>query len=249
MKIAAVIPTRNRAGLAMAAVRSLQEQDCALEIFVSDNSTAADDELRAFCRDQPRVHYLRPERELSMGASWNWGVQQAMERSDATHVTLHYDRKLSRPKAWEAMAAAAASHPGMLVSYSIDSITTEPPPRRLWQPPWTGKVFEVRTARVAALIAAGRILEPGNALPVLANCLVPRAVLHDLVARFGDVCHSTGPDSCFMSRFLATRDTFLYYDATIAVTYATHRSAGAGLFRRSGGDFPDWRQTWGDDRP
>jgi glycosyltransferase involved in cell wall biosynthesis len=249
MKIAAVIPTRNRASLAMAAVRSLLDQDCAIEIFVSDNSTSSEDELRAFCRDQPRVHYLRPERELAMGASWNWGVQQAMERSGATHVTLHYDRKLSKQQSWGGMAAAAASRPGMLVSYAIDSITTEPPPRRLWQPPWTGRVFEVQSARVAALIAAGRILEPGNALPVLANCLVPREVLNDLVARFGNVCDSTGPDSCFMSRFLATRDRFLYYDRTIAVTYATHRSAGAGLFRRGGGDFPDWQKTWGDDRP
>ncbi|HVE72401.1 MAG TPA: glycosyltransferase [Thermoanaerobaculia bacterium] len=248
MKIAAAIPTRNRAALAMAAVRSLQEQDCPIEIFVSDNSTTPSEELRAFCDGQPRVHYLRPERELNMGESWDWAVRQAMERSGATHVTLHYDRKYSKPVSWGGMAAAAASRPGMLVSYSIDSVTTEPPPLRLWQPPWTGKTFLVKTARVAALLAAGRILEPGNALPVLANCLVPREVVNDIVGRFGDLCKSTGPDSCFMSRFLATRDELLYHDRTIAVTYATHRSAGAGLFRHSGGDFPDWQKTSGGDR-
>ena len=38
--IAALIPTRNRADLAQAAVQSLLDQDCPIEIFVSDNSTS-----------------------------------------------------------------------------------------------------------------------------------------------------------------------------------------------------------------
>jgi len=244
MKIAAVIPTRNRAPLAVAAVRSLLEQDCPIEIFLSDNSTSPD-ELRAFCRDEPRVHYLRPERELAMGEHWDWGVRQAMERSDATHFTLHYDRKYSKPMAWGAMAAVAISRPGMLVSYSFDSVNDDPPPLRLWQPEWTGKVVLVQSARIAALLAAGRILDPANALPVLTNCVVPREILDEMTGRFGDVCHSAGPDSCFLARFLTIRDSFLYYDRTVAVTYASHRSAGAGLFRHSGGDFPDWRKTLG----
>jgi hypothetical protein len=245
MTIAAVIPTRNRAALAMAAVRSLLAQDCAIEIFLSDNSDSPD-ELRAFCRNEPGVHYLRPERTLAMGEHWDWGMRQAMERSGATHFTLHYDRKYSKPNAWSALAAVAASAPGVLVSYSFDSVNDDPPPLRLWQPPWTGKVYEVQCATIAALLAAGRILAAGNALPVLTNCFVPREILSDIADRFGDICNSTGPDSAFLARFLTVRDSFLYCDRTIAVTYAPHRSAGAGLFRRSGGDFPDWQQTLGE---
>jgi hypothetical protein len=246
MKLAAVIPTRNRGPLAMAAVRSLLEQDCPIEIFVSDNSPAPDDALRALCRAEPRVHYLRPEGELPMGAHWDWAMRQAMERSDATHFTLHYDRKYSKPSVWGSMAAVAASKPELLVTYPVDSVSADPPPLRLWQTPWSGKVFLVQSARIAALVAAGRVLAPGHALPVLTNCVVPRGILVAIADRFGNLCDSAGPDSCFAARFLALRDDFLHYDRPLAVMVASHRSAGAGLFRHGGGDFPDWQKTWGD---
>jgi hypothetical protein len=246
MKIAAVIPTRNRGSLAMAAVRSLFEQDCAIEIFVSDNSPAPDDALRAFCDTQPRVRYLRPERELPMGAHWNWAMHQAVERSDASHFTLHYDRKYSKANAWPHIAAVAATQPELLVSYTVDSIAIDPPPLRLWQVPWSGKAFLVQSARIAALVATGQVLAPGQALPVLTNCLVPRAILLAILDRFGSICDSAGPDSCFAVRVLALYDRFVYYDRALAVMYAADRSAGGGLFRHSGGDFPDWQKTWGD---
>ncbi|HUR83170.1 MAG TPA: glycosyltransferase family A protein [Thermoanaerobaculia bacterium] len=246
MKIAAVIPTRNRASLATAAVRSLLEQDCPIEIFLSDNSPAPDDALRALSREEPRVHYLRPDSELSMGTHWDWAMRQAIARCDATHFTLHYDRKYSKPAAWGAMAAVAASQPELLITYPVDSISVDPPPLRLWQMPWSGRVLRVGTARVAALVAAGNVLAPGQALPVLTNCIVPRAVLTDIIERFGALCDAAGPDSCFAARFLALRHEFLHYDRPLAVMYASHRSAGAGLFRHRGGDFPDWQKTWGD---
>lgn len=245
--IAAVIPTRNRAALAANAVRSLLDQDHPIEIFVSDNSSSPADELRQLSDGEPRVRYLRPERELRMAEHWDWAIRQAMERSStATHFTIHYDRKYSKPHHWGALAAVIAQRPDLLITYAIDTVSDEPPPLRLWQTPWTGRTFVVRTARVAAMAAAGRISDIGHAIPILTNCIVPRTVLTSIVDRFGDVCHSTTGDACFNARFLALYDEFLHCDRSLAIAYASHRSAALGYLAGGGRDFGDWEALWGD---
>ena len=243
--IAVVIPTRNRPEIAIRAVRSLLDQDCAIDIFLSDNSTSPD-RLRTFAGTEPRVHYLRPSRELPMAEHWDWALQQAMASSDASHFTVHYDRKYSKPDHWGGAAAIAAQWPDRLITYPIDMIVDEPPPLRLWQASWTGRTFVVETAWVAALAAAGRVQEAGHTIPVLSNCLVPRHVLESIIDRFGDLCVSIGCDSCFSVRFLALYDDYLHYDRALAVTFAAHRSAGLGFLSGGGRDFGDFRRMWGD---
>jgi len=243
--IAAVIPTRNRAEIAIRAVRSLLEQDCAIDIFLSDNSTSPD-RLREFSRNEPRVHYLRPERELPMAEHWDWALQQAMARSGASHFTVHYDRKYSKPGHWGGAAELASQRPDRLITYPIDMIVDEPPPLRLWQAGWTGKTFVVQTAWVVALAAAGRVQDAGHTIPVLSNCIVPREILQSIIDRFGDVCVSIASDSCFSVRFLALHDDYLHYDRALAVSYAPHRSAGLGFLSGGGRDFADFRRMWGE---
>jgi hypothetical protein len=245
LKIAAVIPTRNRAPLAIAAVRSLLDQHCELDIFLSDNSSSPD-ELRAFCREEPRVHYLRPEHELPMAAHWDWALRQAMERSDATHFTLHYDRKFSKPGEWSAMAAVIARWPDLLVTYSSDYISALAPPLRLWQIRWTGGVFRVQMERITELIVSGRVPEMAHVIPILSNCVVPRALLDSIASRFGNICNSTAADACFASRLIATEQQYLHLDRALTILYAFGRSAGAGYVRGSGGDFADFQKTWGE---
>src|SRR5687768_6988911 len=152
MTIAAIIPTRNRARLAMNAARSLLDQDSRLDIYVCDNSSSPGP-LDEFCRNEPRFTCLRPDRELSLGENWDWAMRQAMERSAATHFTIHYDRKHSRAGSWDRLTALASLFPDQLISFPLDQITDRPPPLRLWQTPWTGKAFSITTARLAALIA------------------------------------------------------------------------------------------------
>ncbi|HEY0013296.1 MAG TPA: hypothetical protein VGB79_10665 [Allosphingosinicella sp.] len=243
--IAALIPTRNRADLAIAAVRSLIDQDCAIDIYVSDNS-ADPEPLRAFCQSEPRATLLRPPRELAMPEHWDWGIGQVLERSSATHVTVHYDRKLSKPNEWGRIEAIAARHPDMLVNFAVDHISQWPPPLRIWQAPWTGKLFAIETAAAAAEIAGARLATMGHTLPILSNCVVPRAILEAIAARFGDICKSTGPDSAFMSRFLALADRYLHLDRTTGIVYGAHRSNGMGYMRGKGGDFADFKKTFGD---
>ena len=243
--IAALIPTRNRADLAIAAVRSLLDQDCPIEIFVSDNSASAND-LRDFCVGREHVHYIRPPRELSMPEHWDWALGQVLERSQATHITLHYDRKVSKAGQWGTLRAIASRRPDLLVTFTADFVTVDPPPRRLWQPPWTGKLYSVTTARTAELLAAARVNDMGQALPILSNCLVPRTIFVRMAQRFGDICNGASGDAPFFCRYLTLDDRYLHYDRPIGIAYAPQRSAGFGYLRGEGGDFPDYQRIWGE---
>ncbi len=244
--IAAVIPTRNRPHLAMNAVRSLLDQDVPVDIFVSDNSPSPDAALRDLERSEPRVHYLRPPRELRMAENWDWAVRQAMERSDATHVTVHYDRKISKPRQLHALQSAVETWPDLVITFPVDFVYGYPPPLRLWQVPWTGKGYLIKTSRVANLTAAGRASDLGQAFPILSNCLVPRDVLDAVIDRFGDLCNSTSPDTCFTYRFCTLHSRYLHLDRPLGILYASDRSNGLGYLRSTGGDFADFQKGWGD---
>jgi hypothetical protein len=245
VKIAVVVPTRNRPKIAMKALQSLLDQDEAIDIFLSDNSASAE-ELRRFCEREPRIHYLRPSDELSMPEHWDWAMRQAMDRSDATHFSVHYDRKYSKPGCWATLARSAGRRPDLLFSFPNDFISDEPPPLRIWQAARTEKDFLIETRRVSELVANGRLNEIGPALPVLSNCLVPRTILESIIERFGDLCNSTGPDSAFMWRFLATHEQLGHHDGAPGILFAHHRSNGHGYLRGKGGDFPDYLKTFGD---
>ncbi|HEX3579435.1 MAG TPA: glycosyltransferase family 2 protein [Thermoanaerobaculia bacterium] len=242
--IAAVIPTRNRASYAIAAIQSLLSQDAGLDIFVSDNSTDAAP-LSDFCSTEPRVRYLRPSAELAMPQHWDWAIRQAMELSSASHFTVHYDRRISKPGIWKDLAAAESKTPDLVMTFPLDAIAHEPPPLRLWQTPWTGKTFSVSTARVARLLADGKVIILSNVLPVLSNCIVPRAVLDSIAERFGSVCNSNAPDTAFLARFLALYDRYIHFDRATGILYGSTRSNGLGYLRNAGGDFGDYRKLWG----
>ncbi|MEA2329711.1 MAG: hypothetical protein QOE68_4670 [Thermoanaerobaculia bacterium] len=244
--LAAVIPTRNRAPLAVNAVRSLLDQDCDIEIYVSDNSPSPDAALRDFCLTDTRVHYLKPPHDLALGDHWDWAIRQAMESSRATHFTIHHDRKWSKRDAWCPLLTIAARRPDMLVTFGVDSITDTPPPLRVWQTPWTGNVFVMRTKRAAELIAHARVTEIVHGLPLLTNCIVPRSILESMMGRFGSVCCSTGPDLAFFARFLALHDQYLHADRSPGILYAPHRSNNMGYLRGIGGDFGEFRRLFGD---
>ena len=152
-----------------------------------------------------------------------------------------------KPDALELLELAAASWPETLMSWPHDYVADMPPPLRLFQPPWTGNVFALRTARLVELTSEGRATAIySHAIPLLSNCLVPRSILTETVERFGDLCDSTTPDSCFAFRFAAQRDLYLHLDRPLGVTYAAGRSAGGGYLRGNGDDWLDFQRSWGD---
>ena len=247
MKLAAVVPTAHRGALAIEAVQSLLlDQDCPVEVFVSDASASPDASLREFCRDSS-VEYLRAEPGILSPRHWDWAIRQAMERSSATHFTVLYDRKVTKQGHLGVLQYVASRWPDEVITWPHDYVADIPPPMRLWQPAWTGNVYALQTQRLIDLTAHGRAgAITSHALPLLSNCLVPRAILSEVIDRFGDLCDSTTPDSCFAFRFFALRERYLHLDRSLGVLHAAHRSTGSGYLRGRGGDFDEFRQRWGD---
>ncbi len=243
VRIAVVVPTRNRRRLAMNAIRSLRDRQGELEIYLSDNSPA-EDGLRSFCA-RKGVTYLRPPGELAMPAHWDWAIRRMMECSDATHFAIQYDRKISARGAWRPLADIAARWPDQLISFPADTVLVEPPPRRLWQAPWTGKTYAVKTRIMAQVLARGALPTLGQTLPVMSNCLMPRAVLQAVLERFGTVCDSSVPDSAFLWRFLALHDSLIFYDRPHGVIYSHELSNGQAYQRQHGSTFADYMRLHG----
>jgi hypothetical protein len=251
-RITVVIPTRNRAELAMAAASGLlAELGESGRVLVSDNSSDEEQGARLadFCErlGDRRLRYLRPP-EMTMPAHWNWALGQALERDDSSHFSIHYDRKVPRPGQWRFLLDAIERRPDRVITYPIDQIIQQPPGWALWQTPWSGELVEIETARVRQMASQGRIAEMGHAWPILSNCITPREVLVGIAERFGDICDSTGPDAAFAFRFCALEDTYLHLDRALGTIYAIYRSNGAGYMSGKVTDFEDFKQMW-KDRP
>jgi hypothetical protein len=249
MKLGVVMPTRNRAEIAMLAIRALLAQPCDLQVLVSDNSTVASevDNLAAFCDgiSDPRLIRVRPDSELSMPAHWDWALRQAMARFDSTHFTVHYDRKVFRPGGLALLDGISARFPNDVITYLSDYFGGDEPRVTVWQPPSTGRLYSLRTRSLAELFAEGRWMATASAAPILANCVVPRGVLERIRARFGDYCDSIGPDSCFWFRYSALEDRTLHLDRSLAILHSSQHGNGyhyqlgdVAYFRRPFGDIP-----------
>ena len=94
-----VIPTRNRANFAINAINSVLEQEnCNLEVIVSDNSTDEADilKLSSYCHqlDDKRLRYICPPKPLTMAQHWDWAMRQALQISSANHIAFLTDRTL-----------------------------------------------------------------------------------------------------------------------------------------------------------
>lgn len=252
MKLALVLPTRHRASFAISAIRSLLSQSgCELSVIVSDNSSSEDEvrRLEQYCRENndPRLLYVRSAAVLPMPAHWDWALDQAMSRTDATHFGIQYDRKLWKPRHLRFLADACAYAPDTLVTYGCDF--TYPARSRVgcWQSPASGKLYEMRTQSVLELTSRGMIYEMGHAFPVLSNCMIPRAILERVRIRFGDICNSSTPDTAFAFRFCALEQRYLHLDRATVIVYAFEYSNGRSLFRfETGGTWDDFARLWGD---
>ena len=228
-----VIPTRNRAQLAMNAVRSVLEQAVEnVALLISDNSTLEHEreELKAFCEglSDPRVRYVRPPEPLPMPDHWDWASEQALRLYSANHFIFLTDRMMLRNGALQEMVDVAGLYPLQVISYNLDRICDDAMPIRIEQYPATEKLVEVETLRLSHLFAQG-VFHPG--LPRMLNCIVPRVVFDRIRQRFGNVFSSIAPDFNFCVRCLDTEDSILFFDKSLLFHYALNRSLGASALR------------------
>jgi Glycosyltransferase like family 2 len=250
--LAAVVPTRNRASLAIQGIQSiLAERDGNVRILVSDNSSKSEEveRLASFCATQSndRLVYVRAPESMPMGTHWNWAIRQALRSFDPTHLTVHYDRKVSRPGELALLCRLAAKRPERVITFPWDAIHHDDTHRNhVHHAPGDGRLYEIDSARVLATFAAGRVSNVPIAIPLLNNCLVPREVLARVAERFGDVCDSVAADVSFTFRFFGMYDRYLHLSRGIGVLHAFGRSHAAGFLTGKESDLADLRAMWGD---
>jgi hypothetical protein len=231
--IVVIIPTRNRAALAMNAIRSVLSQKLSgVSILVSNNSTIPREisSLEQFCEGlgEPRLRYIKPQQPLPMTAHWDWILREALETFQYNHFVFLTDRMVFKVGELGKIAAISRLYPDKIISYHSDRVIDYLKPVRLEQYPWTGKLLEIKTSRLSYLYSQIN-LHP--CLPRMLNCVVPRGVLHAIEHRFGNIFSSMSPDFSFGCRCLEIVDSFIFYDKAPILSYALYRSNGASATR------------------
>jgi hypothetical protein len=201
-------------------------------VILSDNSTdlAEANRLEKWClkRGDKRLHYIRPPESLAMTDHWNWAMEQALARDEATHFIYLTDRMMFKPVGLAAVLEAASLYPDRVISYNHDMIVDHEIPLKIEQSAWSGALVEVDSERLLYL-SSHEVIHP--CLPRMLNCIAPRATLEALRTRFGYVFSSISPDFAFCFRCLDLVDSFLYFDLSPIFHYALHRSNGASMSR------------------
>ncbi len=229
-----VIPTRNRAAIAMNAIRSLLDQNVEhLNIMVSDNSTSETERkaLKEFCAScsDPRVRYVIPPESLSMPAHWDWAIQEALQNYQATHFLYLTDRMMFRKGGLAELLQIAARYPSKLISFNHDRIIDNVNPIRVEQQFVSEKLLEVATLQLSRLMSQAGVIH--HAVPRMLNCIVPRSIFDRIRERFGNIFSSVSPDFNFCCRCLEVEESILYYDKSLIFHYALSRSNGASATR------------------
>lgn len=228
-----VVPTRNRAALAVNAIKSVLGQPrCEVKVLVSDNSTAPEESaaLARFCREagDARLRYVAPPEPLPMTGHWEWALRLALADYGENHFIFLTDRMIFRRGVLPSVLRAAALYPDRIVSYHHDRIADYERPVRLDQHPWTGKLYEVEMRHLSYLYSQA-ILHP--CIPRMLNCVAPRGALGAVERRFGSHFGSASPDYNFGCRCMEVVEAIVYYDRSPIVGYALDRSNGTSMSR------------------
>jgi hypothetical protein len=249
--VVVVIPTRNRATIAMNAIRSVLSQPTAnAHVMISDNSSSEQDRkaLHTFCStvSDSRLRYVRPAQSLAMSAHWNWAIEAALNfYPDVSHFLYLTDRMMLRKDALSDITGLAVLYPGKVISYNQDRIVDDANPIRIDQYPGSGKLLEVDTLRLSWLLSQA-VIHP--AVPRMLNCIVPRPVLNRIREHFGNVFSSISPDFNFCCRCIELEDSILFYDKSPMFHYALSRSNGASATRgEMSADYTDFRANLPED--
>jgi hypothetical protein len=231
MKTVVVVPTRNRADLATETIASvLAEGDPRVSVLVSDNSTDPEqvERLHTWClgNDSDALRYVRPPAPLAMSPHWQWALESALE-SPATHVMYLTDRLVVRPGTLRPLLTIAERHEVDVVTFGDDTVNDYERPVTVFERPWTGKVLRFKSDQALRALARGIFI----GTPTMLNTVVPRAVIEDIAATYGNVFASIAPDHCFGYRCLDRLDSFVHWDQVVIVQRALARSNGFAQIR------------------
>ena len=229
-----VIPTRNRSKLLISALRSALEQEFEdYEIVVSDNFSS--DETREVVEDAAsrRVRYVRTDRSLAMPESWEFALSHA--RGEYVTVLPDDDAISSRLLATVDLVLKKRSVPLLQWTGANYFDRSWPDPARretLLVPTFTRRLVDLDSEGALRALFGLR----GDRFPTLANSVCSRAVLGQLLERYGHLFYGYCPDHSGACVMLSQLDSYLYLDEILSVGGATLQSSGmTGRYNREGG--------------
>ncbi|HEX3579436.1 MAG TPA: hypothetical protein VHY33_12805 [Thermoanaerobaculia bacterium] len=174
-------------------------------------------------------------------------MEQALERTDATHLGIQYDRRIWKAGALRRLTAAVMAAPQMTTTYGWDLVFASKHHADAGRLPASGWLYAVPTREIIERCARADIADIGQAYPGLLNCMVPRNTFDRIRARFGSICDSAAPDGAFVFRFCAVDDVFHHLDQALFVVYGFAHSNGWGYLRGvESGAWADYMKLWGD---
>ncbi len=212
--------------MAVEAVNSVLRQEFGdFEVVVSDNSSPASaDQLHGAVeriRD-PRLVYVRPTAELSMGEHWEFALPHAR----GEFVGYLTDRMVFRRDALARLRAELSTQPSEVISYSSSGLMEAAAPFRLQRPPFSGRSEEYESEWVARLLALS--IEPWGS-PNMLNSFASRKVLDEMNAVYPDLMTSIAPDVSFGMHVLDHVARFRFLDMPLMLSYGVASSNGAAI--------------------
>jgi hypothetical protein len=230
-----IIPTRNRADLAIEALESAFRSKVRPALVVSDNSDA--DQMSVVLENACvalGATYVRPPSVMAMPEHWEWALGQGLVAVPAaTHVAFLTDRMLLKRGALDRLFALAESEPEFLISWSHDKIDDARRPVVLHQEEGTRRVYRIDSQHLINL--AARSILP-QCLPRMMNSLAPVSVVNGVRTRFSKVFGSVSPDYVFAFRALEVCDTILFLDQPLMAHRAQLHSNGESYARGRGAE-------------
>jgi hypothetical protein len=229
VRLAVVIPARNRAELTFAAVESaLRTPDPRVVVVVADNSSEADESerIRAFCAERPgRVTYVRAPEPLSMTDNWEYAWQRTRELVDPTHVTYLTNRMAFVPGALDGVLPIVERHPEQMLVMCFDTVLDHLEPMTLDRRLVTDQLLEIDPRR--AIEVSSRFILFAIHLPLVCDTIVPAATMAAVEERFGAVFRPRiAPDYGFAFRSLTVSGPYLLLDRVCVVQYGVAHSTG-----------------------
>jgi len=235
IRLAVVLPTRNRGELAVESVKSVLTSHDGEEIgiIISDNSTDAKDSsvLEKFVsKAGSRVKLIHPKTPLGMTANWNYAMDYAMSVECFTHFTILTDRMLFKSDSIKRILGIISSYEDDVLSYTYDRIYDADTTRPIiyTKLPRSEDLIRIESARLLAMSAH---MSFPSCMPRMLNSVSPRQHLHKLKARYARVFSSISPDFNFCFLTLDICNSFIYYDRALLINYSQGRSNGASVSR------------------
>ena len=216
MKLALLVPTRNRPDRLSIVLKSLLSNASPhCRVIVSDNSDlihrSETKGVVSACQID-HIQYIAPPSVLSMGAHWQWALKQV----DGDYIGYVTDRM---PWRRNTMTHAIATLEGLkpeCLCYTQFALAGDPGAYHISPVRYTGSVTPIETSWAAD--NAANMHHPIN-MPCMLNSLTRMDVVQRMTERYGNFMDSAVGDISFAMHFLDTCKTFHYWDFPINLAY------------------------------